>query len=354
MTASPRGIRLWIAPVVCCIPVLLCNCYLWKQGTRLLSYTLESIPIRKLQNDPATPDSLRQFLALVSDIRAFAHDSVGLKNTSDYTRYVSIKKGYLIDLVSAAGQADFTPYTWCYPLFGCWPLRGYFDKGDGQKEAARLSRRGYDVYVGQVDAFSTLGFLSDPVYSFMRHFPVYRLANLIIHELTHATLYVKNQVDFDEELACFTGSEGALRFIAARYGDTSAVYKRSLDLSRDDDTYYRLIRSLYDTLSVVYKSDSSRLDKVRKKTEIIAGFKGFVASRYDSLFLTPAFRGLEKADINNAFIAVDITYSLDLSAFKQLYVREGRSLRGMMRTVKTIAKRKGDCKGNLKAYLAGK
>jgi predicted aminopeptidase len=337
--------------IVACCAVLLNGCYLWKQGTRMFSYTMEASPVSKLLQRPETPDSLKRFFALVNEIRTFAFDSIGLRRTANYTTYMSINKGYLINVVSASGKADFTPYTWCYPLFGCWPLRGYFDRADADSEAARLSRKGYDVYVGRVDAFSTLGFLSDPLYSFMKNFPVYELANLIIHEQTHATVYVKNQVDFNEELACFTGSEGALRFIRAKYGDTSAAYTASVKTAQDIDTYYRLMRSLYNRLSAVYKSGISVDDKLRQKQAIIAHFKDSLAAGYDSLFLTPSFKGLEKANINNAFVSADMTYTLDLDLFYRLYKEKDRDLRAVMQSIKVLSKEKGDCRGHLRELL---
>lgn len=335
---------------ICCA-LLLNGCYLWKQGIHMFSYAIDAKPTAKLSQRPETPDSLKRFFALAGDIRTFAFDSVGLRRTANYTTYVHIDKKYLIDLVSATGQVDFTPYTWCYPLFGCWPLRGFFDKADADTEAARLSRKGYDVYVGRADAFSTLGFTADPLYSFMKNFPVYELANLIIHEQTHATVYVKNQVDFNEELASFTGAEGALRFIRARYGDTSAAYAASVKLSKDIGTYYRLVHSLYNRLSVVYKSALSHDDKLRQKRAIIAHFKDSLAANYDSIFLTPSYKGLEKLDINNAFIGVDMTYTLDLGLFYRLYEKKNRDLRAVMATIKELSKRKGDCRQQLRELL---
>ena len=77
-----------------------------------------------------------------------------------------------------------------------------------------------------------------------------------------------------------------------------------------------------------------------------------MAARYDSLFLTPSFKGLEKADINNAFIAVDMTYTLDLRLFYQLYEKNNRNFRTTMRAVKSIARQKGDCRENLKSFLS--
>ena len=265
---------------------------------------------------------------------------------------MSIDKHYLIDVVCASGAADFTPYQWCYPLFGCWPLRGYFDKQDAQKEAGRLAKKGYDVYVGRVDAFSTLGFFSDPVYSFMKDFGVYRIADLIIHEQTHATIYVKNQIDFDEELAEFTGGEGALWFIRSKYGQSSAAYETAIKLSKDNDTYYRLIQGLYARLSTVY-SDSGvpRGEKLARKQQIIAGFKDSLSRNYDSIFLTGAFKGIEKAGINNAFIGVDMTYSRDLDLFFQLYAQKNRDLRVTLAAIKSIEKKSGNCKENMRKLL---
>jgi predicted aminopeptidase len=265
---------------------------------------------------------------------------------------VSIDKPYLVDVVCASGIADFIPYTWCYPLFGCWPLRGYFDKQDAKKEAGRLAKKGYDVYIGRVDAFSTLGFFSDPVYSFMKNFPVYRIADLIIHEQTHATIYVKNQVDFDEELASFIGSEGALWFIRSKFGEASGVYMTAVKLSKDNDTYYRLISGLYAALSAMYGDSSMALgSRVARKNDIIAGFKDSLARHYDSIFLTGAFKGLEKTEINNAFISVDMTYSRDLDLFYRLYEQKNRDLRATLADIKSIEKKSGNCKENMRKLL---
>jgi predicted aminopeptidase len=339
-------------PLLACCALLLSGCYLWKQGTRVLSYTSRSVPIPKLLQRPETPDSLKQFFLLVNEIRAYAADSIGLAKNSNFTRFVSINKPYLIDLVSAAGKADFVSYTWCYPFFGCWPLRGYFDNADAIREANRLKKLGLDVSLGRAAAFSTLGFLSDPVYSFMKNYSVYWIADLIIHEQTHTTVYVKNQVDFSEEFATFMGSEGALGFIRSKYGETSEQVQNAVKESRDIDTYYRSIQSLYRALSAVYGSTIPLKEKLQKKQEIIAGFKDSIARNYNAIFLTQEYRGIEKADINNALISLDMTYALDLDLFYKLYEKENRDLRATVARIKALSKKKGDCKKNLEDLLS--
>jgi predicted aminopeptidase len=346
-----QKIKYFLFPLLACCILLLSGCYLWKQGTRVLSYTSRSVPISRLMKRPDTQDSLRRFFLLVNEIRAYAADSIGLAKNSNFTTFVSIDRPYLIDLVSAAGKTDFVPYTWCYPFFGCWPLRGYFDSADALREAKRLKKLDLDVSLGRAEAFSTLGFLSDPVYSFMKKYSVYRIANLIIHEQTHTTVYVKNQVDFNEELATFVGSEGALGFIWSKYGDTSGQYQNAMKESKDIDTYYRSIRSLYRALSALYTGTIPQKEKLQKKLEIIAGFKDSIARNYNAIFLTSEYRGIEKTDINNAFISLDMTYTLDLDLFYRLYEKENRDLRKTVAAVKALSRKKGDCKETLKRLL---
>jgi predicted aminopeptidase len=345
-------IMVFLRCALCVCIMLTSGCYLLKQGVCVLKYSTRSVPIKKMLAAPETPDSLKQFLTVVARIRRFATDSIGLVKSSNYSTYVSIDKPYLVDVVCASGKTDFVPYKWCYPLFGCWPLRGYFDRQDAKTEADRLAKKGYDVYVGRVDAFSTLGFFSDPVYSFMSRFPVYRIADLIIHEQTHATIYVKNQVDFDEELASFVGNEGALWFIRSKEGDSSAAYTAAVKLSKDNDTYYLLIHSLHDRLSAVYAdSGTPPAKKISKKQALIAGFKDSLARNYDALFLTKAFKGLEKTDINNAFIGIDMTYSRDLDLFYRLYSQKNCDLRATLAAIKSIEKKSGNYKENMRKLL---
>lgn len=313
-----------------------------KQGYYVVKYTTGSVSIEKLQRRADTSEELKRFFSLVNDIRAFAFDSVGLKKNNNFTTFVKVDRKYLVDVVFAAGKDNFTPYQWCFPLFGCFPDKGYFDRRDAEAEAGRLGKKGYDTYIGRAGAFSTLGFFSDPVYSFMKDFSLFEIASLIIHEETHSTLFIKDQVQFNEEMATFIGNEGALRFIKAKFGDSSEPLKKAEKESRDYQTYIGLIDSLYHRLKFVYEDTISEQGKLQKKQEIIGQFKGFVTDKYDSLFRTPNYRGLNKAAINNAFISADITYTFDLKEFYDLYQKDNRDFRAMLSRLKTLKKSKGD------------
>jgi len=337
---SARRLVVAACAALCCS--CLSGCFLMKQGYYVVKYTTGSKSIASLERRADTPEDLKRFFSLVHDIRAFAFDSVGLKKNDNFTTYVKVDQHYLINAVFAAGKTDFTPYEWHFPFFGSFPDIGYFDRRDAEAEAGRLSKKGYDTYIGRMDAFSTLGFFSDPVYSFMKDFSLFEIASLIIHEETHATLFIKNQVQFNEEMATFFGNEGALRFIKAKYGDASKELKNAERQSRDYKTYIGLIDSLYHRLKNVYDGKTPLPEKLQRKQTIIGEFKNYVNDKYDSLFLSPNFKGLKTLTINNAFIAADITYTFDLDEFYSLYQKKNRDFKAMLSSLKVLNKSNAD------------
>jgi predicted aminopeptidase len=350
MPQTPRPKRsLWLLPLLIAGVLPLQGCYLLKQGSYILKYSLDAKPIDKLQKRPETPEDLRQFFARVQDIRRFAIDSVGLKANKNYSTYVAIDKKYLVDVVYAAGRDNFNQYKWCYPFFGCFPYKGFFERPDAEAEAARLQKKGYDIDIGRVDAFSTLGIFSDPLYSFMKRFSLFRLSSLIMHEQTHATLFIKNHIQFNEQLASFVGDEGALWYIRSRYGESSPQYLEALHEWKDSDAFTLLLQGLYRQLQPVYADSAlSSAQKIERKQQIISHFKDSVAVNYDSIFQSQRYRGIPKAEINNAYIAVFMTYTLDLKDFYNLYNQENHDLAATLGKLKLLGKQKGDPAQNLR------
>ena len=85
-----------------------------------------------------------------------------------------------------------------------------------EKAAAALRDEGLDVYMGGVSAYSTLGYLKDPLLNTFMGRPDADLAELIFHELTHQRIYLSGDTDFNEALATVVGREGAVRWLKAR------------------------------------------------------------------------------------------------------------------------------------------
>ncbi|MCL2688324.1 MAG: aminopeptidase [Chitinispirillia bacterium] len=330
---------------------LFSGCYLAKQGSALIGQQMSAKSIDKMLKKDDISDEQREFFLLVQEIRAFAMDSIGLKSNKNYTKYVKLERDYIVDVVVASRDDSFEMYKWWFPVVGRVSYKGFFDRKDAVRQAEKISKKGgYDVHIGAASAFSTLGFFSDPIYSFMTSYTVYDLASLIIHEQLHATVYIKGQTQLSEEMATFVGDEGGLLFVKMKYGEDSDQYKSAILSKEDYSAYISLMRSLYNELKTVYESDISREHKLAEKERIITNFKNDVAQSYDSLFQTPRYKGLKSANINNANIASRMTYNKDLSLFYELYESRGRDMAKTVDELKALKK----VKKNHKEYLRGR
>ena len=231
-----RGIAVLIPGIVC----LLLNscCYLAKQSSYILRYNNRSKNITELLRDSLASVQERQLFDNVKSVRQFAFDSLGLKRNGNFTKYIRIDNDHIVDVVSAAEKVSFKQYSWWYPIAGSFPYKGFFEKKDAVREAEKLKKKGLDVTIGRADAFSLLGFLKDPVYSYMKDYSIFDLAQIIIHEQTHATLYLRNNVEFNEELAVFTGTEGALSYVKLHFGENSENYKNALRETHDEESFF--------------------------------------------------------------------------------------------------------------------
>lgn len=327
------------------------GCYLLKQGFYIIRYNSKAQSIDKMLGNSHISQNTKDFLLLVKEIRSYAFDSLGLIENDNYTRYVEIDKDYLVDVVSASDELAFNQHTWCYPFFGCFPYKGYFERKDAEKQASKLSRKGLDTYIGRVDAFSTLGFFKDPIYSFMEEYSVFGIASLIFHEQTHATVFLKNRIQFNEELATFIGTEGALRFIRMKYGDGSDAYRNAILAIEDSDTYMMLMRRLYKRLAKLYKSNIPDDKKREEKQKIIQNCKNEIMEKYNQFFKTDLYSAIGKAQINNAVLAIRMTYTLDLDIYYELYELYDRDLKKMMDFFKTLEKCRNDPKEIIRAKL---
>jgi len=327
--------------------------YLAKQGGYLYRYSTGTQSIDSLLESPSTPFETREFLQKVKDIKRYAVTSVGLRDNANYTRYKSIDRDYLATVVQACDAASFTPYEWSYPFLGRLPYRGFYEPADAEAEAARLKKDGYDVLVRKVDAFSTLGFTQDPVYSFMEKYSPYELASVIIHEQTHATVWVNGQTDFNEELANFVGEIGAFGWIAERFGVQSPEYQAALDAKADSDLFVSKLKELGKSLAELYSSRDSRQDKLEKKAEIIGAFRKKLADEAGTVFRSPDYRKVGRIAFNNAYLSLYALYTDDVPLLRSFYEQRcGSDIRVFMRAVEKLA-RTGDVKKQIREELPG-
>ncbi|MFP3089527.1 aminopeptidase [Treponema sp. TIM-1] len=336
------------------VSTLFSGCYTLKQGASMLGYLNRAIPLKALLDLPpektGDPEENRVFVERVRDIRRFAQEELGLRHTANYTRYVAIDQDYLAAVVSASAQDSFSRHEWWFPVVGKVPYKGFFNPDDARREREKLQKKGLDVWIRGVDAFSTLGWFKDPLYSYMRRYPVNRLADLLIHETLHATVFLKGQVQFNEELAEFVGSEGSRLYMERTFGLDSAEYRAMIDSEADSAVFIAFIQELIAELEVLYRSNARRDEKLQKKEEIIKAAQARFDEKYETLFRSENYRGFSKLPVNNAYLELYRLYYAGGSYLEDLYDRSGRDLPHFIAAVKTLTGR-GDPRAQLEAAL---
>jgi predicted aminopeptidase len=248
-----------------------------RQGYGQAKIVLQAKPIEELLQDPAFPDSLKRKLVLIGEVRQYAIDSLGLKDTENYQTLFDQKGEELMWVVQACEQFALKPKMWNFPVVGSVPYKGFFDKEKAILERRRLQNENYDVSIRNPGGWSTLGWFDDPILSGMLKRDDGDLASLIIHEMVHATIFVKDDVDFNENLASFIGDTASYYFLAAKFGRTSREFQQYL---HDDQDYRkftrhilngtRMLDSLYQTMNPEDPVETKKEKKMAMIAKIMA------------------------------------------------------------------------------------
>lgn len=231
-----KGLKLIVVAITV---LLLFNCnavwYGLQQGRGQLKIVWQAKPLNDFLEDENFPDSLKSKVRLVEDIKRFAFDSLGIKPIKNYTKMYDQKGKPGMYVVTACKPYNLKSYQWSFPFLGDFSYKGYFNVKKAKKEALKLADEGYDTDISEVNAWSTLGWFKDPVMSSMLKKTPGNLARLLIHELTHGTIFVKNNVQLNENLATFIGDKGAILFLRHHYGINSAELINHLQEHEDLD-----------------------------------------------------------------------------------------------------------------------
>lgn len=316
---------------------LLSSCYVTSQGARYLALQAKAVPIDRLLADPATEPAIRDMLLRAAEVRAFARDAIGLTESRNFTTVVRLERDYLADVVSACAPLSFERKLWKYPVVGALPYKGFFRRAEADAEAAKLRAKGYDVLVREVDAFSTLGWFKDPLWSFMASYGPGSLAEILVHELAHASVFVKGREGFNEALATFVGAEGAKAWLAARYGKDSPELAAYLAAKADGRRFAAFLAETARRLEAVYASGVPDDEKLAGKARVIAERAAEFRAGAESYSLE-AYRSYPMDKVDNALLDLYRLYEPD-SGFWADYLEKvaGGSLRRLVEDAREAA-----------------
>ena len=250
--------------------------YAARQGYGQLNIVWNARPVGEFLNDPEFPDSLKERLHFIDEVRKYAIDSLGLKDTENYKTMYDQKGKEIMWVVMACQPFAMEPKQWHFPIVGTVPYKGFFDEKRAMNLKRQLEGEGLDVIVRNPGGWSTLGWFTDPILSKMLNRSEGDLANLIIHEMSHATIFVKDSIDFNENLATFIGDRGTEKFLIDRFGEISLEYRNYIEEDKDYLKYVdhmlrgaRHLDSLYKGMNPALSMETKRTQKKQAITHIV-------------------------------------------------------------------------------------
>lgn len=258
--------------------------------------------------NPETPAGTRALLAEVPKVKSWGQRH-GLKPTGNYQHYVDVGRPAVVWVVMAAPPLSLTPVTWRFPVVGRVPYLGWFTREAALDHATALAVEGNDVAVRGVEAYSTLGWLPDPVLSTMLgpgdETARAGLINTVLHESVHATVFVADQAPFNEGLASFVGDALTERYLAnePRARDTWKHAGQTWERKRA-----QLVEA-HARLKALYAAARTRDQKLRAKRVLLDALDQSVP--------------LRSGGWNNATLSQFATYEDNRQAFAALATRCG-------------------------------
>lgn len=297
--------------------------YLLQAGEGQMDLLCRARNIEDAKNDPDLSPNTRRLLGDVPIVKRFAIKS-GLVPTKSYEDFVALDRRSVVWVVSAAPTFSLEPKKWWFPIVGDVPYLGWFEKHLATNHAEHMAADGWDVDVRGSIAYSTLGFFDDPVLSTMiDEAPDAdgELANVILHESVHATVYVAGQSEFNEGLATFVGDHLTIEYLTERFGADSYEITAWVD----GEAYGKAVRDrlyqAYKDLTALYRRKIPRDQMMKEKVAYLEGLRAEVG------FPRP---------ITNATLAHYDTYHGGEEAFAKLYGVCNHDIREVIRVTRDV------------------
>ncbi len=290
------------------------GCYYMQAAAGQWELTRKREPIADVISDDNTSEELKDRLRLVQAARQFSIDELALPDNKSYRSYADIERDFVVWNVFAAPEFSLEAKQWCFPVAGCVSYRGYFSKDAAIRESERLARDGYDVAVGGVSAYSTLGNFNDPVLSSMMGWDDIQLVGVLFHELAHQVLYIKGDSGFNESFATAVEEFGLERWLKSNgRPEDVEVYRQRRQLRQD---LMALVAAARDDLRLTFAAAIAEDEMRRLKT---ARFEQLAADMGATLALAgrdPS--SWSEGELNNARIVSMTLYEGWLPSFRSV------------------------------------
>jgi predicted aminopeptidase len=325
--------------------------YLFHAAAGQFRFLYHAVPVEEALQQESLPSPEKRRLSLVSHIKDFGENELGLKKSENYET-INLRDQSPIYTVSASPKDELTLVTWWFPVAGRVPYLGFFELDRARTERDRLLAKDLDTFVGRAEAYSTLGWFKDPLPLNLIQGSDLNLVETILHEMVHTTLYVKGQGEFNEGLAQLIGKRGALLFLEQTFGPAHPATLEARDSIADEILFSAFLVSLLSELDALYKDAqmtyglklSGREKIFTRHLDLFEGVKGRMRTR--------RFANFGQAGLNNAYLMSVGLYHRHYLLFESVLARKGNSIKDFVAFFQNLSEEKGNLIDKTREWLS--
>lgn len=318
------------------IMLLCCSCaktaYIAEQARGQIGLQWSGRDNQEVLSDASIAEQDKEKIRLVETYREWFFKYWQRKPDDIYSKTTMLEDEAVTWLVITSPWNEVKAVKECFPITGCFPYLGFFKKKSAEEWIEDKKEEGLQTWMRPVYAYSTLGYFEDRILSSFFHYDKYELAELVFHELFHVMYFLKDNVDFNENLANFFGEQMAREYFTGHNDDGYDAWKARLKAS---NTLRKVVATGARELDGLYKA---KPDLKREEAQVLM-------NDYIENNLRPALEAgckeaglatckIAKADWNNARLAATMTYEKAAPDFERLFKTHGNDLKALLAYIK--------------------
>ena len=334
------------------LPLMGCQIsYLLQAATGQFRFLYDAVPVEEVLQQDSLSAQEKGRLSLVSRIKNFGENELGLKKSDNYET-INLKDRSPVYTVSASPKDKLALVTWWFPVAGHVPYLGFFDLEAAKEERDRLLAKDLDTFVGRAQAYSTLGWFRDPLSLELIQGSDLNLVETLLHEMTHTTLYVKGQGEFNEGLAQLIGKRGALLFFEHTFGSSHLATREAQNAIFDEVLFSTYLASLLSELNALYTEEQVSYElKLSEREKIFARHREKF-NEVKSRMRTRRFANFGQPGLNNAYLMSVGLYHRHYALFETVLANQGTSLKEFLLFFQGLSKEKGNLIDKTREWLS--
>ncbi len=319
-----------------------CNgAYLFHAAIGQYHRIVDAVPIEDALKDPSLGDQELAHLNMIGPLKQFAVETLGLTPTESYTTVYLKPQTSVIYTISASPKDRLSRVTWWFPVVGRVPYLGFFDLTRARAKGKSLTEQGMDVFISQAAAYSTLGWFEDPLTLNMLEASTVDFVETVLHEMTHSTLYLRSQPQFNETLASVVAKHGTILFLEAKFGEYHPWTIEAKHELEDERTFSSFLSTVLEKLEALYGESIPYDEKMGRRTIVFTDAKRTFELQGDR-YMTHRFDAFRHMDLNNASILALALYHRYFNDLEAVFFENQGSIRETIAFFRKLSKTEPD------------